>query len=296
MSEDRSNCPICSGKLKSIRNFELYLECCNCKSLSTKIVYDEEQIRDYYSSYITDGVDDFSPEIRLRVSQKLQELKSTNKARSLYDFGFGSGIFLKEAAQLGFDCFGYEYSDGLIKKGMDLGATIEDEAQLTSLNSPKVDIFLVIETLEHLVQPKKVMQTAFLRLNQGGLLYMTTPNGRSLNRRLLGGRWSVFNPPEHITLFNVESVKVLLSQIGFTDISVSTTGFNPHDLLRAIRSKSESTNSDFSYDGIRRTETSRSLISLADGNALLRYLFKIVNGLLKLFKTGDSLKIIARKQ
>jgi SAM-dependent methyltransferase len=214
----------------------------------------------------------------------------------MYDFGFGSGIFLKEAVRLGLDCFGYEYSDGLIEKGMGLGATIEDAEQLHSHSSPKVDIFIVIETLEHLVHPQEVLQTAFHRLNERGVLYMTTPNARSLNRRLLGGRWSVFNPPEHITLFSAESVRFLLRDIGFTDISISTTGFNPHDLVRAVQSKSRSTDSDFSYDGTKRTETSRSLISLSDGNILFRFLFNMVNGLLKLFKNGDSLKVIARKQ
>ena len=295
MSEVRSKCPNCDGALRPISHVNLYLECVNCKSLSAKVVYDEEQIKDYYASYITDDVDEFSDEIRSRVSQKIRDLMTINNAKSMYDYGFGSGIFLKEANQLGLDCFGFEYSDGLIEKGVILGATIEDAEQLNSEDSPQVDIFIVIETLEHLVLPREVMQTAFQRLNEGGVLYMTTPNARSLNRRLLGGRWSVFNPPEHITIFSTESVRILLHDIGFTNISISTTGFNPHDFVKAIGTKSRSADSDFSYDGTKRTETSRSLISLSDSNALFRFLFKIVNSLLKSFEGGDSLKIIARK-
>lgn len=295
MSEDRSKCPICDSKLRLLRSIDLYSECVRCKSLSTKTVYNEEQIKEYYSSYITDEVDEFSDEIRSRVSQKIRDLTAINNAKSMYDYGFGSGIFLKEGSRLGLDCFGYEYSDGLIEKGVLLGATIEDAQQLNAEESPRVDIFIVIETLEHLVLPKSVLETAFRRLNKGGVLYMTTPNARSLNRRLLGGRWSVFNPPEHITIFSADSVRILLQEIGFGNISVTTSGFNPHDLIRAIRTRSKSANSDFSYDGTKRTETSRSLITLSDRNVLFRLLFKAVNGLLTLLSSGDTLKIIARK-
>lgn len=295
MSEERSKCPICDSKLRLIRKIDLYLECVGCKSLSTKVVYDEGQIKDYYASYITDDVDEFSDEIRSRVSQKIRDLIGINDARSLYDFGFGSGIFLKEASRLGLECFGYEYSDGLIEKGAILGATIEGTEQLNSEGSPRVDIFIVIETLEHLVLPREVLQTAFRRLSKEGVLYMTTPNARSLNRRLLGGRWSVFNPPEHITVFSAKSVRSLLQEIGFTNISVSTSGFNPHDIVKAIKTRTRSANSDFSYDGAKRTETSRSLISLSDSNVLFRFLFKTVNSLLTLLDSGDTLKIVARK-
>lgn len=295
MSEDRSKCPICGSQLRMIRNIDLYSECVKCKSLSTRIVYDEEQIKDFYASYITDDVDEFSDEIRSRVSQKIRDLMAINNAKSMYDYGFGSGIFLKEASRLGLDCFGYEYSDGLIEKGVTLGATIEGTEQLNSEGSPRVDIFIVIETLEHLVLPREVLQTAFRRLSKEGVLYMTTPNARSLNRRLLGGKWSVFNPPEHITIFSAWSVRGLLQEIGFTNISVSTSGFNPHDIVRVIKTRAKSANSDFSYDGAKRTETSRSLISLSDSNVLFRFLFKTVNSLLTLLNSGDTLKIVARK-
>lgn len=154
MSQDRSRCPICDGELKAIPHFDLYSECAECKCLSTKFVYNEGEIRDYYSSYITDEVEEFGPEIRARVAQKILDLSTINNAKSMYDFGFGSGIFLKEASLLGLDCFGYEYSDGLVEKGVDLGATIENSAELHSQNSPKVGIFIVIETLEHLVLPQ----------------------------------------------------------------------------------------------------------------------------------------------
>lgn len=295
MSDDRSKCPICESKLRRIRRIDLYLECLKCKSLSTKIVYGEGQIKDYYASYITDEVDEFSDEIRSRVSQKIRELAAVNNARSMYDYGFGSGIFLKEGNRLGLDCFGYEYSDGLVEKGVVLGATIEDSEQLTSHTSPPVDIFIVIETLEHLVLPQEVLQTAFRRLSENGILYMTTPNAKSLNRRLLGGRWSVFNPPEHITIFSAESVRNLLQGIGFTRISITTSGFNPHDVVQAFWTRFRRTDADFSYDGAKRTGTSRSLISLSDRSLLIYFLFKSVNGLLALLQSGDSLKIIARK-
>jgi len=239
-------------------------------------------------------VDEFSDEIRSRVSQKIRELMKINNAKTLYDYGFGSGIFLKEANRLDLKCFGFEYSDGLIEKGAMLGATIENDEQRNSEYSPRVDIFIVIETLEHLVHPQEVLQIAFRRLSEKGVLYMTTPNAKSLNRRLLGDRWSVFNPPEHITIFSAESVRILLRDIGFIDISISTSGFNPYDVIRAMKTRFISTNSAFSYDGGKRTETSRSLISLSKSNFLIRFLFNTVNSLLMLLDSGDTLKVIAR--
>ena len=291
----REICPVCNSKLRRRKKMELYLECIGCRCLVTKILYSEEQIRDYYSAYKTDAIESISNDIRNRISGKIIELTKISGAGNFYDFGFGSGIYLIEAQKLGLKCFGYEYSDHLNEKIKELGVVIESDSELHSPNSEKMDIFIVIETLEHLINPTETLKTARARLRNGGVLYMTTPNARSLNRKILAGKWSVFNPPEHLVVFSRESVRKTLTELGFSNIQILTTGFNPHDFISNIRKTSTLENSNFSYEGVNRTNMSRKLISLAERAIFIKYLFRLINWCLVVSGQGDSLKISAVK-
>ena len=292
----RECCPVCNSRLRHKKRMDLYLECIGCHCLVTKIVYSEERIREYYSEYKTDSIESIDDVIRNRISSEIIKLtKKISDARNFYDFGFGSGIYLIEAQRLGLKCFGYEYSDHLNKRIKDLGITIESNTELHSLSSEKMDIFIVIETLEHIIYPAETLKTAHARLRSGGVLYMTTPNARSLNRKILAGKWSVFNPPEHLVIFSRESVRKTLMELGFSDIQILTTGFNPFDFISNLRGTSTLKNSSFSYEGVDRTNLSRKLISLAERAIFIKYLFRFINWCLVVTGQGDSLKISAVK-
>ena len=292
----REFCPVCNSRLRHKKRMELYLECIGCRCLVTKIEYSEESIREYYSAYKTDAIESIDGVIRKRISSEIIKLtKKIDDARNFYDFGFGSGVYLIEAQRLGLNCFGYEYSDHLNKRIKDLGITIESDTELHSPSSEKMDIFIVIETLEHLIVPTETLRTAHARLRNGGVLYMTTPNARSLNRKILAGKWSVFNPPEHLVVFSRESLRKTLMELGFSDIQILTTGFNPFDFISNIRGTATLKNSSFSYEGVDRTNLSRKLISLAERAIFIKSLFRLINWCLVVTGQGDSLKITAVK-
>jgi hypothetical protein len=67
------------------------------------------------------------------------------------------------------------------------------------------------------------------------LLYLTTPNAKSLNRRCLGLEWSIFKPPEHITIWTARGLRAALSGAGFQCRRTRTEGFNQCEILSRLR-------------------------------------------------------------
>src|SRR5262249_49426232 len=87
----------------------------------------------------------------------------------------------------------------------------------------------------HVSEPNQFLSNAARWLRPGGLLYVTTPNARSVNRRALGLSWSTVSPPEHVVLWTVESLRWALVRAGLVPFRVRTEGCNPSEILDRFR-------------------------------------------------------------
>jgi 2-polyprenyl-3-methyl-5-hydroxy-6-metoxy-1,4-benzoquinol methylase len=65
----------------------------------------------------------------------------------------------------------------------------------------------MVEVLEHAREPRTLIRAARQLLRPGGSFYVTTPHARGLSERLLGMKWSVVSPPEHLQLFSICAVE-----------------------------------------------------------------------------------------
>jgi hypothetical protein len=61
---------------------------------------------------------------------------------------------------------------------------------------------------------------------------MTTPHARGVSAHLLGLKWSIVDPPEHLQLFSIAGLKKMLTENGFCSARVVTEGFNSYELLQ----------------------------------------------------------------
>jgi len=85
-----------------------------------------------------------------------------------------------------------------------------------SLHRDGYDVLTFWHVLEHLPEPRRVLERARSLLREGGWLFISLPNLQSLQARLFRSYWFPFDDvPRHLYHFSGTSLGLLLSQTGF---------------------------------------------------------------------------------
>jgi len=133
--------------------------------------------------------------------------------KTVLDIGCSNGVFLDLFA--GSETWGVEPSgsgDMAKKKGHKILKNTFEEAKL-----PKDYFNLIVlnHTLEHMDNPKEVLNKINVLLKEGGIVFVDVPNFGSLSSRLLGKRWPYLLPEEHKSQFTKKTLTKLLKDSGF---------------------------------------------------------------------------------
>jgi 2-polyprenyl-3-methyl-5-hydroxy-6-metoxy-1,4-benzoquinol methylase len=294
-------CPICGDDGKPISRLSSnlsaigYLKCNSCKSTFASRKASREELLDYYSRYYTES--NLEPPILVKKSlgKTVRDFERyRSQCNTVCDLGFGAGTLLEVAQDAGWKCVGSEYSEDAIKIGKAKGWEVHHgDLGETDLCGP-YDVLTIIETLEHVQNPRELLQQALVRIRAGGLLYGTTPNSGSLNAYLLKNNWSVITFPEHPVLLSRKSLKKILKELGFEQISVHSRGLNPYDLLVNIRIKMRIRETKSHSPG-GRVDFGYSLNSAFSRNAVMNKIKFFVMFILAITNLGDSLVFKATK-
>jgi 2-polyprenyl-3-methyl-5-hydroxy-6-metoxy-1,4-benzoquinol methylase len=294
-------CPVCqSENFKRLRNCKdkanpLWRKCSKCKTVYARTVPSSEELADLYLDYYHSE----SPAVPAFVTSRLRDVfTKLNNYRSdingILDIGFGAGTFLDVASQEGWKCYGTEYSPDSVKEALGKGWV----AHLGDLSTGDLvgpfDLVSAIEVLEHVATPEIVIANASKRLRIGGAFYGTTPNGQSLNLRVLGEKWSVLSYPEHQVLLNPKSLRLLLTLNNLSPLQVKTKGINPADLINSLRSR-KSIKSGPEKQTSNRVELGYSINSAFEKNSAARNVKRMVNTLLSALALGDSMEFLAKR-
>jgi SAM-dependent methyltransferase len=78
------------------------------------------------------------------------------------------------------------------------------------------DAVVMLDTIEHLFDPRAALMSSARALVPGGVLLVGTPNFRALSRRLLGASWAVLSPLEHLYYFDERTLGRLVESCGFS--------------------------------------------------------------------------------
>ena len=230
------------------------------------------------------------------VQTRLEEITAGfspyRQSNRLLDIGCGAGGLLLAARQNGWNAQGLEVAGQATEHVRSLGFEVfHGELQQAEFPAEHFDVITAAEILEHLSEPRLLVQEVARILRPGGLFWTTTPHAHGLSARVLGLKWRCVCPPEHLQLFSVAGIKALLREVGFRRIRFQTTGCNPIEILHAMGVKKDAPKAlDQRFD---RVLTGYQLNESLMKNRSRRAVKDVVNGMLSISRLGDSLKIFA---
>ena len=287
-------CGSAQARPLGVKNEFEMVSCRDCGSVYTPYSPWYSSALFYTGFYL--NADELSPPafVNTRLEEITTQFAPYRQNNRLLDIGCGAGNLLQAARKNGWNAQGLDVSAGAVKHVRELGFEVfEGELAEAAFPAEHFDVVTAAELLEHLFDPRPLLQEVARILRPGGLFWTTTPHARGLSARVLGLKWRCVWPPEHLQLFSVRGLTQLLRDAGFQELRINTTGGNPIEIFHAMGgAKSAPKTVDQHFD---RVTTSYQLNESMMKSRSRRVLKNTVNGLLNLSRLGDSLKVFAVK-
>jgi len=190
-------------------------EVCGAAFLTPRM--DEEELADFYSSGRYREIvnsRNVTPNISTtqhadRAAYILESLKKS-KFRSHLDIGCASGELMNAVikSRPGIYSMGVDTDPTMVNKEMNVVGTLDEVER-------EFDLITIIQTLEHINNPIRMMGMIHDRLSPNGAVMVEVPNRRA--------DMIAFIPPQHVVAYDEKSLRTLLA--GFTIRMVLLHGF-----------------------------------------------------------------------
>jgi len=225
---ESTSCPICGpDPAQDLRyDFAPYrvVSCSRCslvflsprltESAILKLYSDE----DYYVSEVSgQGYDEYL-EVRHNwvrtFTRRLEQVAKFQKPGRALDIGCGPGFFLEAAQSRGYDAFGLDPSEYIVKVARE---KFGDRIQLGLIESADYpadhfDLVVAFDTFEHIYHPLEWLSAVRRVLRPGGLLAITTPDPTSLLAKISRKKWVSFKLPEHVFYWSPSTIRQILAE------------------------------------------------------------------------------------
>lgn len=165
--------------------------------------------------------------ITLRSKRKLITRNTGKSKGKLLDIGCGTGNFLNNMKQAGWDVSGIEPSPEAREQAQkNFGITPMDPAKLYNLPDGKYDAVTMWHVLEHVYDLDGYMKKIRSLLAPGGKAFIAVPNHLSVDAVKYGPGWAAWDVPRHLYHFNPHSMEVLLKRSGFRLLGMKRMPFD----------------------------------------------------------------------
>ncbi len=231
-----SHCPVCGSpdivialraKDQTVSGEEFtIMECRQCTLRFTQDIPGSDSISYYYKSEDYISHSDTSKGIINRVykmvrgrtlvkKRKLIEHYTGLKKGSALDVGSGTGAFVHELKQSGWNVTGLEPDAGARKVAHNIhNVDLYDTLALYSLPANSFDAITLWHVLEHVHELHVYVQQLKKLLSDKGKLFIAVPNYTSLDAEKYGNYWAAYDVPRHLYHFSPASMKTLMEKNG----------------------------------------------------------------------------------
>lgn len=163
------------------------------------------------------------------------QARAPGRRLRLLDIGAGQGVLLEEATRLGFDAEGIDHCEENVRDALakDLRVKLAAAEQLDY--EAAFDVVTMMDIIEHLPDPMRVLRLAHRALKGGGEVVVYTPNHRGavvvLAKLLyaLGVRYPVQEifGRNHVCFFDDRTLTLALSRVGFSPLTEQLFPYDP---------------------------------------------------------------------
>jgi SAM-dependent methyltransferase len=170
----------------------------------------------------------------VRCRQRLRLITRHVKQGDFLDVGSNFGFMAEVAGQAGFRATGLEINPGLAAhavKTFPARRFVCSPLESFDAGGQQFDAVYCSEVIEHVIDPRRFLQTLARLMRRGAILLLTTPHIREYRRRA----YARMQAPDHKIYFNNANLRRLLLECGFADVHFR---FNPLKgiVLTAFRS------------------------------------------------------------
>jgi SAM-dependent methyltransferase len=147
--------------------------------------------------------------------------------------GFGTFAALAQQSHAFERVLAVERTPEMAQACRDRGITVIEKAveDVHAAEVGSADVIASFEVIEHLFEPADYVRNATRLLGRGGLLLLTCPNGEGFDTSVLGAQSPAVDS-EHVNLFNPDSLRGLLTRLGFDVLETETPGRLDAELVR----------------------------------------------------------------
>jgi 2-polyprenyl-3-methyl-5-hydroxy-6-metoxy-1,4-benzoquinol methylase len=239
LNEKISECLICSSPdVKPLVGYEkdYLVRCASCSFVFSSVKPTKEELDKNYAAYTYEDVVD----TELTTEKKkvlIDKLMSLREIKNVLDIACGPGDYLRQFKALGCNVFGTEYDSKQEAVARRKGITMLSGGTMpTRPNDVKgFDLVLFIEIIEHINNPREVLENIRAIMSADGILYITTPNFASIDRLILGNKWSMICYPEHISYYSPRTIDALLTGLGFERITLKTENISIFRIVQSLQ-------------------------------------------------------------
>ena len=250
--KENINCPACGRKgdyVFSKNNFK-YDECSYCFTLYVNPRPTSAALDRYYTEapsvefWATTFYKETAEARRQhlwkpKAHQIVSIVNNNNKNDDIYtviDIGGGYGIFAEEIQKIA-QCDtiviepGPKLAEICRSKNIKVIQKFLNKVNLDELPDSK-KVFTSFELFEHLHCPKDFLKDVHNIMSKGDIFIFTTLSGTGADISILRENSKSVSPPHHLNFFNPKSIPILLKEIGFEEIEITTPGKLDLDILK----------------------------------------------------------------
>ena len=151
----------------------------------------------------------------------------------LIDVGCSRGQFVQAAGEMGFKAEGVEPAPQIAAAAQAAGIRVH-QGLLEEIGFPagSFDAATLFEVVEHLKEPRTLLNECHRILKPGGILVISTGNAASWTAAAMGSRWDYFHMAKdggHISFYNPASIRRLSANCGYAVERIETERVKFHE-------------------------------------------------------------------
>lgn len=245
-------CPTCKSENWEPVFYVGYLRYVQCQCCGTMIC--NPRLKYGKLKYVNKNIDihryanQVDNELLENVSVIEKTVHDPKKKAKILDVGFGDGHLLAALSKIGYstnNLYGYEVNSQKIER---VAYILQNkyglhgmETHLYSCKSilnigQKFDVVILSSVLEHLMDPKEMIDSIRLLLNKNGILIITQlPNIDCSWVHITKGAFKHFSSPTHYTHWGKKSIRYFLTMEGYQNINIGYKVEKKVNLSKMIR-------------------------------------------------------------